>query len=96
MEEMVTLIKFMNKEELVDMIIQIKNFRNPNTGAFHHKYRTCQEKIDDKYRMAKHRFNISNLDYVDILLLDEGYVRYRGCSEIVLSMLKCKFGFSEE
>ena len=44
----ITLIKFMTKEELVDMLTQIKNFKNPYTHKAHHGYKTAEESWADK------------------------------------------------
>ena len=89
---MVTLIKFMTKEELVNMLVQIKNFRNPMTGKYHKKYVTD----GNKWSMAEHSFRLENLDFVDALICEEGYVRYTGKSQVVLEMMKERFGFVEE
>jgi hypothetical protein len=97
MKNAVTLIKFMTKEELVNMLIQIKNFRNPVTKKRHHGYVTGDEIFKDKWHRAKHKFNMNNLDYVDALIFEDGgYVRYHGACDEVLDMLKVKFGFEIE
>jgi hypothetical protein len=97
MKKVVTLVKFMKQEELVDMLTQIRNFKNPNTGRMHHGYRSNEVSLNDEWNRAKYRFNMNNLDYLDPLMNEEGgYVRYRGCSEEVLAMLRIKFGFEEE
>ena len=93
----VTMIKFMKKEELVDMIVQIKNFKHPVTHKAHHRYVTGDDAYLDKWNRAKYRFNMNNLDFVDPLMNDEGgYVRYHGASSEVLDMLKEVFGFELE
>lgn len=92
-----TMIKFMTKEELVNMLVQIKNFRNPSTHKFHHGFKTAEECWADKWNQAKYAFNMNNLDFVDPLIYDEGgYVRYCGRRADVLQMLKEEFGFEEE
>ena len=91
-----TMIKFMKKEELVNMLVQIKNFKNPRTGKFHHKFQTQRGHITNKWNLAEYRFNMKNLDFVDVLVCGEGYVRYYGWSSEVLEMLKERFGFEEE
>ena len=92
-----TLVKFMTKEEFVEMITQIKNFINPVTHKRHHGYGTYEEHLNDPWNRAKYRFNMKNLDFVDTLINDDGgYVRYRGASEEVMNMLIVKFGFEEE
>lgn len=92
-----TYVKFMTKEELVNMLVQIKNFRNPNTGKFHHGFMKTEDHWMDRWSCAKYRFNMNNLDFVDALTYDDGgYVRYHGASEEVFEMLKTKFGFREE
>lgn len=97
MKKTVTLIKFMTKEELVNMLVQIKNFRNPATGKYHHGFRTDEQCWSDKWVRAKYRFNMNNLDFIDPLIHDEGgYVRYSGASTEVLEMLIEEFGFNEE
>lgn len=88
-----TLVKFMTEEELINMLVKIKNFRNPNTGKYHHAYRTNGGMA---WSRAEYGFRLSNLDYVDVLLSKSGYVRYCGCSEAVLDMMKYRFGFVEE
>lgn len=93
----VTMVKFMNKEELVNMLIQIKNFRNPTTGRYYRKYNTAEESWADRWTWAKSCFNMNNLDFVDPLINpDGGYVRYTGRSYKVVEMLKEEFGFREE
>lgn len=89
-----TLIKFMSKEELIKMLVQIKNFRNPITGKYHHSYRRYGD--NDGWNLAEYRFRLENLDFVDVLLCGEGYVRYTGCSGVVLDMMERRFGFVEE
>lgn len=92
-----TYIKFMTKEELVNMLIQIKNFKNPITKKHHHKYKTCEENWSDRWNRAKYRFNMNNLDFVDALIYENGgYVRYHGACEEVFEMLRIEFGFREE
>jgi hypothetical protein len=91
-----TMIKFMTKEELVKMLVQIKNFRNPYTHKAHHNYKTCEESWADPWNRAKYKFNMNNLDFADVLVCGEGYVRYCGRSYEVLEMLEEKFGFEEE
>lgn len=93
----VTLIKFMKKEELVKMLCEIKNFRNPVTGKHHHGFKTCEESWADRWNRARYKFNMNNLDFVDPLIYDDGgYVRYTGRSFEVLEMLKIEYGFEEE
>ena len=93
----VTMVRFMTKEELVDMMIQLRNFVNPNTRKRHHRCRTAEECWADPWNRARYGFNMNNLDYVDALILpDGGYVRYYGAADDVLDMLKIKFGFEEE
>jgi hypothetical protein len=97
MKKTVTLVKFMTKEELVNMLIQIKNFINPVTKKRHHCYRTADQCLDDKWHRAKYKFNMNNLDYVDALIYEEGgYVRYTTWCKEVIDMLKTEFGFEEE
>ena len=93
----ITLIRFMTKEELVDMLVQVKNFKNPVTGKYHHGFKSAEQSLADQWNRAKYRFNMDNLDFVDALINDDGgYVRYHGASEEVLDMLRIKFGFEEE
>lgn len=93
----ITLMKFMTKEEFVEMITQIKNFKNPVTGKMLHGYGTYTARMNDIWRRAKYRFNMNNLDFVDALINPEGgYVRYHGAQDEVLDMLKYKFGFEED
>ena len=92
-----TLVKFMTKEELVEMLVQIKNFKHPVTRKWHHKFKTTEECWADPWNRAKYKFRMDNLDFVDALINDDGgYVRYTGASEEVLDMLKVKFGFELE
>lgn len=91
-----SVIKFMKKEELVNMLIQIKNFRNPNTKKFLKKFKTCEESLANPWTYAEYRFNLKNLDYEDALICGEGYVRYYGKSEEVLEMMRKRFGFVDE
>lgn len=91
-----SLIKFMTKEELVQMLVQIKNFRNPKTGKFHHCYKTYEAHMNNKWNRAEYKFNLNNLDFVDVLIVGDGYVRYYGCCGEVLDMMKYRFGFTEE
>lgn len=94
---MKSLIKFVTKEELVNMLIQIRNFRNPNTGKHYKKYKTWQEHMDNKWGRAEHYFQMRNLDFVDVLICGEGYVRYYyNKSTETVDMLKLRFGFLEE
>ena len=92
----ITLVRFMTKEEFVDFITQIKNFRHPVLHRWHHGFKSCEASWSDPYNRAKYRFNMKNLDYADVLIVGEGYVRYHGASEEVLEMLKVKYGFEEE
>jgi hypothetical protein len=95
--EKTTLVKFMTREELVSMLVQIKNFKNPDTGKYHHAFKTCEQHWADRWNCARYRFNMKNLDYVDALVYDDGgYVRYTGCAYEPLMMLKHEFGFREE
>ena len=97
MKKAITLIKFMTKEELVNMLVQIKNFRHPTLHKRCHGYKTGDGAFKDKWRVAKHKFNMNNLDYVDALVFEDGgYVRYDSAVDEVLDMLKEKFGFEEE
>lgn len=89
-------IKFMKKEELVKMLVQIKNFRNPNTGKYHHKYKTHEEHMQNEWNLAEYRFNMKNLDFVDVLICGEGYVRYYSKQPEVMDMMIERFGFEEE
>lgn len=91
-----TVIKFMTKEELVNMLVQIKNFRNPNTGKYHHKFKTSEECWANKWNRAEYKFNMNNLDFADVLICGEGYVRYYGRCFEVLDMMIRRFGFVEE
>lgn len=96
MKRNLSVIKFMKKEELVDMLVQIKNFRNPNTGKHFKKYQTCQDHWTNPWNRAEYRFNLKNLDFVDVLICGEGYVRYYGGNEDVLDMMRKRFGFVDE
>lgn len=96
MKEIKSLIKFMTEEELVNMLVQIKNFRNPVTGKRHHKCYTVEEHWKNRWNVPEHKFNMKNLDFVDTLICGEGYVRYYGTNEEVLVMMKERFGFVEE
>ena len=64
-----TLIKYMKKEELIKMMKSIKKFkmdgRAPKGNTDPNLY----------WRRAKHNVQIENIDYIDVLLCDEGYVR---------------------
>ena len=94
MRKITTLVKFMTEEELVKMLVQIKNFKNPVTKKHHHCYQ--RNPLSNKWNLAEYSFKLKNLDFVDVLICGEGYVRYSGCSEEVLQMMKCRFGFVEE
>lgn len=91
-----SLVKFMTKEELVNMLVQIKNFRNPVTLKYHHPYKTIEENWANKWKRAEYNFNMKNLDFVDVLVAGEGYVRYYGGNDLTKDMLKERFGFIEE
>lgn len=91
-----SLVRFMTKEELVNMLVQTKNFRNPVTGKRHHKCQTAEEAWANKWNRAEYRFNLKKLDFVDVLICGEGYVRYYGQTAEVLDMMKERFGFVEE
>lgn len=91
-----SVIKFMKKDELVGMLVQIKNFKNPVTRKFHHKFQTCEDHWVNQWTLAEHHFNMKNLDFVDVLICGEGYVRYYGRNERVFEMMRERFGFVDE
>lgn len=94
---MKSLIKFMTKEELVNILVQIRNFKNPRTGKFLKKYKTVEEHWANKWNLAEYKFNMKNLDFVDVLICGEGYVRYYYKRDGEVSdMMKERFGFVEE
>jgi hypothetical protein len=89
----VTLIKFMTKEELIKMMSSIKNFKY--NGRCIKPYGHYNE--PNWVTRAKHTFKISRVDYVDVLLVGEGYVRYDSRKDsIIYDMLTELYGFVEE
>lgn len=97
MTDMKSVIKFMKKEELIEMLVKIRNWKHPDTKRFLKKYRTCEECWANEWTLAEYKFNMKNLDFVDVLICNEGYVRYyyskRTCA---VDMLIERFGFIEE
>lgn len=96
MKKVTTVIKFMKEKDLVDMLVRIRNWKNPNTRKYLRKYRTCDEHWANEWNCAEYKFNMKNLDFVDVLICGEGYVRYSGCSDEVLDMMRERFGFVDE
>lgn len=96
MKKVTTVIKFMKEKDLVDMLVRIRNWRNPNTKKYLKKYCSAEKHWENEWNLAEYKFNMRNLDFVDVLICGEGYVRYFGCSDEVLDMMRERFGFVDE
>ena len=96
----ISLVKFMTKEELVNMVSYIMDYNNEQAN----KYDSFAEAYcigGDEWRewASLHRsFKLERLDYEDVFLFEDGgYVRYNaGFMEYFAELLKKKFGFVEE
>lgn len=91
MAKMVTMIKYMKQEELIAMVCECKNLCHPVTGKRHHK----QADTPRDHVYGRFAFNIKRMDYLDVLLLGEGYVRYETRTPEVIELLRL-YGFVEE
>lgn len=74
----ITFIKFMTKEELLEFITDVHNFKMRTLdGRTLESKRTYKDSYQSKYLNAAN-LKLGKLDCLDVLISGAGYVRYNG------------------